>query len=50
MYLSTSPVFALPVAGEMPPGLLLAIARSIHIAHNDFLHGKEKYGGEISQK
>ena len=46
--LSTSPVFAQPVA-EMSLGLLLSIARSIHIAHNDFLHGKEKYGGEISQ-
>ncbi len=46
--LSTSPVFAQPVA-EMSLGLLLSIARSIHIAHNDFLQGKEKYGGEISQ-
>ena len=46
--LSTSPVFAQPVA-EMSLGLLLSIARSIHIAHNDFLYGKEKYGGEISQ-
>ena len=47
--LSTSPVFAQPVA-EMSLGLLLSIARSIHIAHNDFIHGKEKYGGEISKK
>ena len=47
--LSTSPVFAQPVA-EMSLGLLLSIARSIHIAHNDFIRGKEKYGGEISQK
>ena len=46
--LSTSPVFAQPVA-EMSLGLLLSIARSIHIAHNDFIHKKEKYGGEISQ-
>ena len=47
--LSTSPVFAQPVA-EMSLGLLLSIARSIHIAHNDFINKKEKYGGEISQK
>ena len=47
--LSTSPVFAQPVA-EMSLGLLLSIARSIHIAHNDFIQSKEKYGGEISQK
>ena len=46
--LSTSPVFAQPVA-EMSLGLLLSIARSIHIAHNDFINKKEKYGGEISQ-
>ncbi len=46
--LSTSPVFAQPVA-EMSLGLLLSIARSIHIAHNDFITNKEKYGGEISQ-
>ena len=46
--LSTSPVFAQPVA-EMSLGLLLSISRSIHIAHNDFLQGKEKYGGEISK-
>ena len=46
--MSTSPVFAQPVA-EMSLGLLLSIARSIHIAHNDFLQGKEKYGGEKSQ-
>ena len=38
--LSTSPVFAQPVA-EMSLGLLLSIARSIHIAHNDFIRGKE---------
>lgn len=47
--LSTSPVFAQPVA-EMALGLTLSIARSIHIAHNDFVKGKEKYGGEISGK
>ena len=47
--LSTSPVFAQPVA-EMSLGLLLSLARSIHIAHNDFTNGKEKYGGGISQK
>ncbi len=47
--LSTSPVFAQPVA-EMSLGLLLSIARSIHIAHNDFIEKREKYGGEISQK
>ena len=47
--LSTSPVFAQPVA-EMSLGLLLSIARSIHIAHSDFIQSKEKYGGEISQK
>ena len=46
--LATSPVFAQPVA-EMALGLTLSIARSIHIAHNDFIRGKEKYGGEISQ-
>ncbi len=46
--LSTSPVFAQPVA-EMSLGLLLSIARSIHIAHNDFIKKKEKYGGEISK-
>ena len=34
----------------MSLGLLLSIARSIHIAHNDFINKKEKYGGEISQK
>ena len=45
--LATSPVFAQPVA-EMAVGLTLSIARSIHIAHNDFLNGNEKYGGEIS--
>jgi len=45
--LATSPVFAQPVA-EMALGLTLSIARSIHIAHNDFIKGKEKYGGEIS--
>ncbi|MDC2979806.1 hypothetical protein OAY11_03255, partial [Pelagibacteraceae bacterium] len=43
--LSTSPVFAQPVA-EMSLGLLLSIARSIHIAHSDFIQSKEKYGGE----
>ena len=46
--LATSPVFAQPVA-EMALGLTLSIARSIHIAHNDFIKGNEKYGGEISQ-
>jgi len=46
--LATSPVFAQPVA-EMALGLTLSIARSIHIAHYDFIRGKEKYGGEISQ-
>ena len=46
--LATSPVFAQPVA-EMALGLTLSIARSIHIAHHDFIKGKEKYGGEISQ-
>ena len=45
--LATSPVFAQPVA-EMALGLTLSIARSIHIAHNDFIKNKEKYGGEIS--
>ena len=45
--LATSPVFAQPVA-EMALGLTLSIARSIHIAHNDFIRGTEKYGGEIS--
>ena len=45
--LSTSPVFAQPVA-EMALGLTLSIARSIHIAHHDFIKKKEKYGGEIS--
>ena len=46
--LSTSPVFAQPVA-EMAIGLTLSIARSIHIAHNDFIHSKEKYGGQTSK-
>ena len=46
--LATSPVFAQPVA-EMALGLTLSVARSIHIAHNDFIRGSEKYGGEISQ-
>ena len=47
--LATSPVFAQPVA-EMALGLTLSIARSIHIAHSDFVISKEKYGGAISQK
>ena len=42
--LATSPVFAQPVA-EMAIGLTLSIARSIHLAHNDFINSKEKYGG-----
>ena len=46
--LATSPVFAQPVA-EMAVGLTLSIARSIHIAHSDFILKKEKYGGTISQ-
>ncbi len=46
--LATSPVFSQPVA-EMAMGLTLSIARSIHIAHSDFILKKEKYGGEISQ-
>ena len=46
--LATSPVFAQPVA-EMALGMTLSIARSIHIAHNDFILKKEKYGGEISK-
>ena len=46
--LSTSPVFAQPVA-EMSLGLTLSLARSIHIAHNDFINKKEKYGGSISK-
>ena len=46
--LSTSPVFAQPVA-EMSLGLTLSLARSIHIAHNDFINKKEKYGGLISK-
>ena len=46
--LSTSPVFSQPVA-EMAIGLLLSLARSIHIAHNDFIKKKEKYGGLISK-
>ena len=46
--LATSPVFAQPVA-EMAMGLTLSIARSIHIAHSDFILKKEKYGGAISQ-
>jgi len=47
--LSTSPVFTQPVA-EMAMGLLLSIARSIHIAHSDFINNKEKYGSEKSEK
>ena len=46
--LATSPVFAQPVA-EMALGLTLSIARSIHIAHSDFINRKEKYGGAISK-
>ena len=46
--LATSPVFAQPVA-EMALGLTLSVARSIHIAHSDFINGKEKYGGAISK-
>ena len=46
--LSTSPVFAQPVA-EMALGLTLSLARDIHKAHNDFVIGKEKYGGEASK-
>ena len=46
--LATSPVFAQPVA-EMALGLTLSIARSIHIAHNDFIKGKEQYGGAINK-
>ena len=34
----------------MALGLTLSIARSIHIAHSDFVASKEKYGGAISQK
>ena len=37
--LATSPVFAQPVA-EMAMGLTLSIARSIHIAHLDFISKK----------
>lgn len=47
--LATSPVFAQPVA-EMALGLTLSLARSIHVAHNDFKIGQEKYGGENSKK
>jgi len=46
--LATSPVFAQPVA-EMAMGLTLSIARSIHIAHNDFINSKEKYGGKTGK-
>ena len=47
--LSTSPVFAQPVA-EMALGFTLSLARDIHNAHQAFISGKEKYGGEASKK
>ena len=46
--LSTSPVFAQPVA-EMALGFTLSLARDIHIAHQDFLFGKEHYGSDASK-
>ena len=33
----------------MAMGLTLSIARSIHIAHNDFINSKEKYGGKTGK-
>ena len=47
--LSTSPVFAQPVA-ELAIGLTLSLARNIHKAHQDFIIGKEKYGGNTNEK
>ena len=44
--LATSPVFAQPVA-EMALGLTLSLARSIHIAHNDFIKKKKNMAEKL---
>ena len=41
--IATSPVFSKPVA-EIALGMTLSLLRNIHIAHSDFVNGKEKYG------
>lgn len=41
--LAPSAVFALPVA-EIGLGMALSLARDIHTAHADFMHGHEKWG------
>ena len=43
--IATSPVFSKPVA-EIALGMTLSLLRNIHIAHSDFIKGKEKYGLE----
>tara|TARA_B100001540_G_scaffold307064_1_gene319895 strand:- start:477 stop:1499 length:1023 start_codon:yes stop_codon:yes gene_type:complete len=43
--IATSPVFSKPVA-EIALGMTLSLLRNIHIAHSDFVNGKEKYGLE----
>ena len=47
--IATSPVFSKPVA-EIALGMTLSLLRNIHIAHSDFLNGKEKYGLESNLK
>ena len=50
LYILIVLIVCLPVfVAEMALGLTLSIARSIHIAHSDFISKKEKYGGAISQ-
>ena len=41
--LTPASVFALPVA-EMGLGMALSLARGIHVAHGDFVAGREAYG------
>ena len=47
--IATSPVFSKPVA-EIALGMTLSLLRNIHIAHSDFIKGKEKYGLESNLK
>ena len=47
--IATSPVFSKPVA-EISLGMTLSLLRNIHIAHSDFVNGKEKYGLESNLK
>ena len=47
--IATSPVFSKPVA-EIALGMTLSLLRNIHIAHSDFVNGKEKYGLESNLK